>query len=74
MEEVKQPEIKPVPEINLKFTPGAYKFMQETFRKHREFLHKLNPLIKDDLLKDIKEILSVINSAEKAGKRGNNAK
>jgi len=56
-------------DITLKFTPGAYRCMRETFRKHKDLIHKLNPLIKNELLEDLQTISSIINSAEKAGKR-----
>jgi cell division FtsZ-interacting protein ZapD len=56
-------------DITLKFTPGAYRYMQEVFRQHNEFLHKLNPAVKESLIKDVNEIQSILKSAEKAGKK-----
>jgi hypothetical protein len=55
--------------VTLIFTPGAYKCMLETIKKHKDFIYKLNPAIKPGLLEDITTIASILSSAEKAGRK-----
>lgn len=56
-------------DVTLKFTPEAFNAMQETFKKHKEFIHKFHPLIQASMLEDINKIQSILSTAERKGKK-----